>query len=405
MESLGGMPTFRALLVHHLRILLDGKSVPPYSALAWSAARGDGIPRLAIEEAQLQKPNVIFRYKVFEKAPNWQAEAVPILKNLDSRDELELVLPKSERTLSTNRRRFLMWTMGFSLREYVHPMNVGLRNIVYLGSVYRWVHQHLAYSLRLRTESGLPLYLQSIIVPPLAAESIESVFPQAHSIGWSSSSTNYKLFKEKQAEWTIKSKQILRSPERRMTLHALKKKFGETNQKSPYRLTRKDATIIDMVNSTVFYLTHLEKERGLQYWNTTEKEAKRILTNLRNKGVVDISYRVNMGGEFILIAIIVEGQPNSVYSISDALLSGCPTTRTLISDDGSFSINTSRIPIEMRDVFFEDLPRIAKENGITLRPFTVTGFRNFEGSLYQRIIKDDGTYDDDVSNFLSQIES
>ena len=86
-------------------------------------------------------------------------------------------------------------------------------------------------------------------------------------------------------------------------------------------------------------------------------------------------------------------------------MESCPTTRTLISKDGSLSINTCRIPVDNKEEVFDDFPRVAKESGITVKPYSVTGFRNYEGSLYQRIIKDDGTYDDDVSNFLSQIKS
>ena len=97
------------------------------------------------------------------------------------------------------------------------------------------------------------------------------------------------------------------------------------------------------------------------------------MTGLRDKGVIDISYRFRVSGDLIPVTVIVEGQPKSVYSITKALLESCPTTRTLISENGSLSINTCRIPLEQTEEVFVELPRIA--------------------------------YDDDVSNFLSQIKS
>ena len=407
LDSLGGMPTFRALLVYHLRMLVDNEPIPSYLMLASFAATGGYSRNLSIQEMQSQKPNVILRYKVEEMAPDWQAEAIQIVKTLDDSDEISLVLPKSKRTRSTERRRFLMSTMGFSLRAYIQPKNVRLQNIVHLGEAYRWAHRHLAYSYSLSfdIESRFPLYLHSIIVPPIAAKRIESVLPQVHTIGWSGASTNYKLFIENEGGWTIDNEKVLDSPNKRVGLGVLKKKYGGKKLKTPYQLTRKEVKIIDMVNSGVFYLTHLETERGQQYWNTTKTEGKRILTGLRDKGVIDISYRFRVSGDLIPVTVIVEGQPKSVYSITKALLESCPTTRTLISENGSLSINTCRIPLEQKEEVFVELPRIAKENGITVRPLTVTAFRNYEGSLFQRIIRDDGTYDDDVSNFLSQIKS
>jgi len=404
-ESLRGMPTFRTLLVYHLRMLIDNEPVPSYLKLATFAATGAYSRSLSIQEMQSQRPHQILRYKVREMAPAWQTEALQILKTINDSDEISLVLPKSRKTRSAERRRFLMATMGFGLRAHVQQMNIGLNNIVYLGVAYRWAHRHLSYSysLNFRMESGFPVYLQSIVVPPIAAKRIESVLPEVYTIGWLGSSTNYKLFRHDPSGWTMNSERILSAPEKSVNLGVLKRKYGGRDLKSPYQLTRKEAKIIDMVNSGIFFLTHLETEKGRRYWNTTEKEAKRVLTDLRNRGVIDISYRFPVSGDLSSVTLIVEGQPKSVYSISKALLECCPTTRTLISEDGSLSINTSRIPQEQKEEIFVELPRIAKENGITVRPFSVTGFRNYEGSLYQRIIREDGTYDDDVSNFLSQV--
>jgi hypothetical protein len=241
-------------------------------------------------------------------------------------------------------------------------------------------------------------------VPPIAASRIESILPQVHTITWSGSSTNYRLFREKEGGWTMDSERVLSSLGKSVSLEFMKRKYGGRSLRSSYHLTRKDAEIIDMLNSGVFFLTHLETEKGRCYWNTTKTKAKRILTDLHDKGVIDVSYRFRVSGDLTPVTLVVEGQPKSVYSVSKALLESCPTTRTLITKDGSLSINTCRIPVDNKEEVFDEFPRVAKEKDITIRPYTVTGFRNYEGSLYQRIIKDDGTYDDDVSNFLSQIK-
>ena len=45
------------------------------------------------------------------------------------------------------------------------------------------------------------------------------------------------------------------------------------------------------------------------------------------------------------------------------------------------------------------------ENGVNIRCMRPTTFRRYTSNLYQRLLKDDGTWDDDVSAFLSQARS
>ena len=112
-----------------------------------------------------------------------------------------------------------------------------------------------------------------------------------------------------------------------------------------------------------------------------------------------------MSGNLVPAAVIIEGSEESVYSITKALLEECPTTRALIASDGRLSICSSRIPREETKSLFSNLPRIAGKYGITVRPLTIITHRNYEGSICQRILNPDGSYNDDTSGFLSQVRS
>ncbi|MHA1910039.1 MAG: hypothetical protein ACW98Y_22290, partial [Candidatus Thorarchaeota archaeon] len=132
-ENLERMPTFRSLLINHLKMLIDKEPIPSYVMLASLAAKGEYSRGLSIQDMQSQRPHMILRHKVQEMAPDWQAEAIQIVKALDNSDKLSLVLPKSKKTHSTERMRFLMSTMGFSLRAHIQPMNIGLHSMMHLG--------------------------------------------------------------------------------------------------------------------------------------------------------------------------------------------------------------------------------------------------------------------------------
>ena len=298
-----------------------------------------------------------------------------------------------------------MSTLGFTLRGYLRPLSVGLRNLVYIGAAHRWAHLHLAYSLSLQTDSGTPLHLQSILVPPLAAERIKAILPRAVDISWSGSSINLGLYHRNSRRWTMRTEKILDAAAKKASLRVLRRTFGDWKGTIPHHLTPKEAQIIDMVNSTAFYLTHLQSDRGKKYWKTTAEEAKRVLTSLRDNGIGNISYRFSMSGNLVPAAVIIEGSEESVYSITKALLEECPTTRALIASDGRLSICSSRIPREETKSLFSNLPRIAGKYGITVRPLTIITHRNYEGSICQRILNPDGSYNDDTSGFLSQVRS
>ncbi|MFW9956340.1 MAG: hypothetical protein ACFFD3_17490 [Candidatus Thorarchaeota archaeon] len=405
-ERIGFLPHFRSLLINHLKILYDNKPTPQYLDLIKSAAsESPNWSSFSVDETQSMRPHAILRYRIFELAPNWYKDAIEMAKGFNESREIILSLSHSSISNDSQRQRLLISTMGFSPRAYVRPHSVGLQNLVYIGAAHRWAHRHLAYSLSFRTKSGKSIHLQSIVVPPLGAKRIESALPKIQNIEWSGSSINLDLYREAKGIWTMRIKHILNSISRNESLRNLKKKYGDWFGNVPHTLSREEAKIVDMINSTVFYLTHLKDKKIQKYWNVTEETAKRVLIHLRDQNIVDISYRFNMSADLILAGIIVEGQPESVYSITSALMRNCPTTRSMVSGSGKMSIINCRIPKEMQSVLFEDFPRLASDNGIVVKPLTITGHRNYEGSLYQRIIREDGTYDDDVSHFLSQIRS
>jgi hypothetical protein len=72
---------------------------------------------------------------------------------------------------------------------------------------------------------------------------------------------------------------------------------------------------------------------------------------------------------------------------------------------GKMLIVFSRMPSD--DVYHlqSELPVRGQEEGLTIRCLQPRALWNYTRTLYQRLLRDDGTWDDDVSGFLSQARS
>ncbi|MCJ7817393.1 MAG: hypothetical protein MUP60_00955 [Candidatus Thorarchaeota archaeon] len=77
----------------------------------------------------------------------------------------------------------------------------------------------------------------------------------------------------------------------------------------------------------------------------------------------------------------------------------------MLGEKGEQSILLSRLPEASLYELATKLPPIGLDNGLTIRCLRPTTFQSYTHNLYQRLLKDDGTWDDDVSAFLSQARS
>jgi hypothetical protein len=107
----------------------------------------------------------------------------------------------------------------------------------------------------------------------------------------------------------------------------------------------------------------------------------------------------------VSLAIIAQGQKDHVCSLVNSLLQNTPTCSVMLGDDYETALIISRIPEESIQDITSLLPRVALENNIQLRCLVPRAFRSFQSAIHQRLLKDDNTWDDDVSAFLSQARS
>jgi len=125
--------------------------------------------------------------------------------------------------------------------------------------------------------------------------------------------------------------------------------------------------------------------------------------SLVKRGVLKPMYLVSP--RLPTLATIAHGEPKSIISLANALLAGSSTCTAFVCNNGTDGVFLSRIPLSDLGELATSLPQAEKENGIAIRCLRPRILRSYNHTIFQRILKDDGTWDDDVSGFLSQARS
>jgi hypothetical protein len=108
---------------------------------------------------------------------------------------------------------------------------------------------------------------------------------------------------------------------------------------------------------------------------------------------------------FTSVATIVQGEPSKICSLTSSLLQNTPTSFAMLGKNSEFGVILSRLPDDTVHDFVSSVPKKGFENDLLVRCMIPRGVRSYRYNLYQRLLKSDGTWDDDVSAFLSQARS
>jgi len=151
-------------------------------------------------------------------------------------------------------------------------------------------------------------------------------------------------------------------------------------------------------------LAYLEKPEYLSSLKLTKRRMHAALSVLLNHRILHFSYEVS-DSRLISLATIIQGERASVTSLVSAFLRGSPTSYARLDQHGENAIILSRLPEESAYSIASQLPSRGIEQGLNIRCMRPTTFRRYTSNLYQRLLREDGTWDDDVSAFLSQARS
>jgi hypothetical protein len=400
-------PMYSSLLQGHLRCEFDEVKWPPYLKLILQSSSG-----------QLEKPKRTFpelsesswRFllqKLVTLFPNWFGNAIISAQELNQsstfRPRLPITQSQAMRTKKLWKKRLSTMTYNLQVRGQVNSHLIGLNELVYLGAAYRWPHRHMRFITRLGILSDNPPHLQVMCVPSTGMERIMRVLPQCIRISWSKRVVNLNLYDNTSQSWKIPIHEILDSVENNLSTKKLTGQFSIAKKTDTYQISTDEAIILDLISRGIL-MEDFEKSGYFDYWNMNERDVASIIRKLHKKGILQITYELT-DPTLVSIASIVQGNPRKVASFVSNLLTNTPTSLVMLNHQIDSGVIISRFPEEAAYELVTKLNQPGIQQDFAIRCLRPRTFRSFTSTLYQRLLKPDGTWDDDVSAFLSQARS
>ena len=397
-----------SLLRGHLRCMIDKTSWPSYVKYMTQAARGQlEAPKRTLADSTKKEPWLLFWHKCFEMFPSWLNEAVRLAKQLNDDGKIVVGLPISKSAAKRSRKlwkqRLATITYDLRVRGHVNQSAFGLTDMVYLGSAYRWPHRHMKFITRLGDNTDNVPFLQVLTTPLSAVERIKRVLPSAIPIVWSARHSNLELFDDSENDWQIQENRIITSTQRNGSLRKLRDRFGPSRKSEIHTMSTEEAKVVDLVETGIV-LDDLENTSYLDFWQLTTRKLRNILTNFIEKDLIQIQYGV-LDSRLVSIATVAQGPPKKIASLIESFLEHTPTSHAMVSDDRARGIILSRLPERSAYQIASTLPSEAYNQEMQVRCLRPTSYQSYRYNLYQRLLRIDGTWDDDVSAFLSQARS
>jgi hypothetical protein len=394
------------LVRKHLQCMLDNVEPPQYIRILHMADKGQiELAMRPQSEAFEQDPWTLVVLKLHELFPDWTGRVIEYIVSLQNQNRLVTKLPVSRAEARTSRKawsnRFAMVNRGLTMRGFVYKESIGLVPAIYIGGAHRWPHKHLEWSARLGYGTEKPQYIQIMAMPKSALERISRVIPAVRLVNWDLSCVNATLYSDRTRKWNLKTGPIIKSLERKRSLKQLSNEFDRWTGKNTFPLSQKQVRILDLI-SWGMTLGDIETERYAKYYGITNLEIKKELNDMHKHGVFALQYFL-IPEKIRSLCIIANGRPEKICSMSRAFLKHTPSTQVRITEGGSSCVIVSRVPEDEYFKLITNLNEAVKESEIALRALPISAYVGYRNNLYSRLIKDDGSWDDDVSGLLSQV--
>jgi len=398
---------FSSLIRGHLRCKIDNVKWPSYLDIIQQSASGQiGQPKRTMPDTPDSSQRVLLQ-KMFESFPKWFGTAITSAQELNEAKRLKLRLPisipQAKKSKKMWKKRIAAMNYGLRIGGHVNPNTIGLSELVYIGVAYRWPHRHMRYITRLGEVSDNPPHLQIITAPPSAVERIIRTLPSSIKVAWSNRTVNLTLYDIESDSWKIPIDRILTSVNEPLSKRKLTRRFGSSANSKIYQTTPVEAKVLGIASSLV-NLEDFEIPGYFKYWDMSRKDVSSIIMKLHKEGVLDISYEV-VDLRLVSLATIIQGSSEEVTSIVDALLNFAPTSVAMLNKQFDTGIVMSKFPEDVAYRLASKLTQLGLQTKVGIRCMRPRAFRSYTSTLYHRLLKPDGTWDEDVSAFLSQARS
>ena len=242
-----------------------------------------------------------------------------------------------------------------------------------------------------------------MVMPPSAVERAIRARPNLSPIDWSASALNFGLFNSCANNWNLRISLMTKAMLGKRTLRQLENEF-DVKLKSPVSSINSDeAKVLDLLTVRM-YLSGLELGRYKPYLPGTIEDLRTLIESLRDRRIVNIQYFYRLSG-LASLCLIVKGPELYVQSLSRSFLKHTPSATVRLADGGKTSYIMTRVPEDKVYDILTEIPKQAKESDLTITIKRADAYAGYTHNLYSRLLKSDGTWDDDISGLLSQIRS
>jgi len=166
---------------------------------------------------------------------------------------------------------------------------------------------------------------------------------------------------------------------------------------------REESKVLGFITWAI-YLNSLELGEYDKCLGMNRSKLGEILTKLSSKGIIQIHYYLPMTG-LASICLVCKGDSNRIHSLSRAFMKHTPSTTAMISDSGNSSFILARMPEDSVYDISTQLPKRSREFEMDIKVYRVNAYAAYTHNLYERLLRPDQTWDDDISGLLSQIRT
>jgi hypothetical protein len=242
---------------------------------------------------------------------------------------------------------------------------------------------------------------QIMEMPPDSLEVALRARPSLMGIDWTGTTVNENLYDDQSRTWKIPVGRIMRSLDGKRTIRRLGNEFGRWRGSKTCAPTERWAKALD-ATAGLLDLSDLEQEKYIKYMGLSRPQLLSALKEMRKKGIISTVYYPELL-DLMTVVVIAQGTANSVCSLSRAFLRYSPTATVHLAKNGEWLLALSRQPTSAAHHLIATLPEESAERGIALRCNRPTSVRSYRWGFYRRLLKEDGSWENDVTQMLSQI--
>lgn len=406
--NLVSSPLLGSLISGHIRCKVDSVEEPPYVKLMTLAAQGQlGSPKRAMSDDLMDIPWMLFWQKCNELFPNWLYYSIQIASELNTTGEIltgpPITRSAAKRSKDAWKKRVAASYYNLRMLGHVNTKALGLSDLIYLGAAYRWPHRHMKFITRLGPISDTAQHLQVMTMPSTAANRISRLLPGAMTVGLSTRISNLDMFYNSSKSWIVPVYPIIdalgkSSSERKLLQLTGNQKVGKVQP-----VTLREAKVLDHLSAGI-NLDDLELQDIRNYLQINTRTLKSTIEDLVQRNLVKIMYETS-DDQLISLATIIQGKEDLLRSVLIAFLKNTPTTLAMRNDTRDQVILISRLPESTAYELVSSLPDQGFNLGLNIRCMRPTVFQTYAHDLYQRLLHENGTWDDDIGAFLSQARS